>query len=30
VPENVEKALKARFTELGDGQQVVPSTSLRD
>ncbi len=30
VPPHVEKALKARFKELGDGQQVVPSTSLRD
>lgn len=30
VPPHVEKALKIRFDELGDGQQVVPSTSLRD
>jgi len=30
VPPNVEKALKKRFQELGDGQQVVPATSLRD
>ena len=30
VPAHVERALHARFTELGDGQQVVPSTSLRD
>lgn len=30
VPPHVEKALIARFKELGDGQQVVPSTSLRD
>lgn len=30
VPPYVEAALKARFAELGDGQQVVPSTSLRD
>lgn len=30
VPPHVERALKARFTELGDGQQVVPATSLRD
>ncbi len=30
VPPHVEKALKNRFEELGDGQQVVPSTSLRD
>ncbi len=30
VPPHVEKALIARFDELGDGQQVVPSTSLRD
>jgi pantetheine-phosphate adenylyltransferase len=30
VPPNVERALKERFNELGDGQQVVPTTSLRD
>lgn len=30
VPPHVEKALKARFSELGEGQQVVPPTSLRD
>jgi pantetheine-phosphate adenylyltransferase len=30
VPPHVEKALKNRFEELGDWQQVVPSTSLRD
>lgn len=30
VPRHVEKALHNRFAELGDGQQVVPSTSLRD
>jgi len=30
VPDHVEKALIKRFSELGDGQQVVPSTSLRD
>lgn len=30
VPSHVEQALKARFEELGEGQQVVPSTSLRD
>jgi pantetheine-phosphate adenylyltransferase len=30
VPPHVEKALKNRFTELGDGQQIVPTTSLRD
>ncbi len=30
VPKHVEKALKKRFQELGDGQQVVPTTSLRD
>jgi pantetheine-phosphate adenylyltransferase len=30
VPPHVEKALKERFQELGDGQQVVPATSLRD
>jgi pantetheine-phosphate adenylyltransferase len=30
VPPHVEQALKVRFEELGEGQQVVPSTSLRD
>ncbi|RPI30478.1 MAG: pantetheine-phosphate adenylyltransferase [Chloroflexota bacterium] len=30
VPSYVEEALKARFNELGDGQQLVPTTSLRD
>ncbi len=31
VPRHVEKALKARFKELGgDGHQAVPMTSLRD
>jgi pantetheine-phosphate adenylyltransferase len=30
VPPHVEKALKARFTELGELQQVVPPTSMRD
>lgn len=30
VPKHVEEALRQRFNELGDGQQVVPSTSLRD
>ena len=30
VPPHVEQALKARFGELGDGQQLVPSTSMRD
>lgn len=30
VPPHVEKALNKRFHELGDGQQVVPTTSLRD
>ena len=30
VPPHVEIALKERFHELGDGQQVVPMTSLRD
>lgn len=30
VPPHVEQALKTRFQELGDGQQVVPTTSLRD
>jgi pantetheine-phosphate adenylyltransferase len=30
VPAHVEAALKKRFSELGDGQQLVPTTSLRD
>jgi pantetheine-phosphate adenylyltransferase len=30
VPPHVEAALKRRFHELGDGQQIVPTTSLRD
>jgi pantetheine-phosphate adenylyltransferase len=30
VPPHVETALKKRFLELGDEQQVVPTTSLRD
>jgi pantetheine-phosphate adenylyltransferase len=30
VPPHVEEALKTRFKELGDGQQIVPTTSLRD
>ncbi|MDD2694836.1 MAG: pantetheine-phosphate adenylyltransferase [Anaerolineales bacterium] len=30
VPTHVEKALKKRFHELGDGQQLVPTTSMRD
>jgi pantetheine-phosphate adenylyltransferase len=30
VPKHVEKALKVRFQELGDGQQIVPTTSMRD
>ena len=31
VPPHVDKALKGRFRELGgDGQQIVPLTSLRD
>lgn len=30
VPAHVEIALKKRFHELGDGQQIVPSTSMRD
>jgi pantetheine-phosphate adenylyltransferase len=30
VPSHVEVALKNRFKELGDGQQLVPTTSLRD
>jgi pantetheine-phosphate adenylyltransferase len=27
---HVKAALTARFTELGDGQQIVPTTSMRD
>ena len=30
VPIHVKKALKNRFGELGDGQQIVPTTSMRD
>jgi pantetheine-phosphate adenylyltransferase len=30
VPPHVESALKRKFKELGEGQQVVPITSLRD
>jgi len=30
VPPHVESALKERFAELGDGQQIVPTTSMRD
>jgi len=30
VPPHVERALKHQFFELGEGQQVVPTTSLRD
>jgi pantetheine-phosphate adenylyltransferase len=30
VPSHVENALKIRFQELGDGQQIVPTTSMRD
>jgi pantetheine-phosphate adenylyltransferase len=30
VPPYVEAALSRKFHELGDGQQIVPSTSLRD
>ena len=30
VPLHVQQALEARFQELGDGQQVVPTSSLRD
>ena len=30
VPPHVEHAFRARFRELGEGQQVVPTTSLRD
>ena len=30
VPRHVENALKVRFQELGDGQQIVPTTSMRD
>jgi pantetheine-phosphate adenylyltransferase len=30
VPPHVEKILRQRFMELGEGQEVVPTTSLRD
>ncbi len=30
VPQHVETALRTRFRELGDGQQIVPTTSMRD
>ena len=30
VPSHVEAALRKRFKELGDGQQLVPTTSLLD
>jgi pantetheine-phosphate adenylyltransferase len=30
VPPHVEKALKSRFNILGDDQDIVPLTSLRD
>ena len=30
VPPHVEKILHSRFAELGEGQQLVPTTSLRD
>ena len=30
VPPHVEVALKKRFKELGDGQEIVPTSSLRD
>jgi pantetheine-phosphate adenylyltransferase len=30
VPPHVEKALRARMSELGDSQQIVPTTSMRD
>ena len=30
VPPHVEKALKARFHTLGDDQEIVPLTSMRD
>jgi len=30
VPKHVEQALHKRFHELGDGQTLVPSTSMRD
>lgn len=30
VPPHVEAALKRRFAELGESQQIVPTTSMRD
>jgi pantetheine-phosphate adenylyltransferase len=30
VPPHVDLALKKQFKELGDGQQIVPTTSMRD
>jgi len=30
VPPHVKAALKNRFDELGDGQEIVPATSMRD
>lgn len=30
VPPLVEQALRRKFKELGDGQQIVPATSMRD
>jgi hypothetical protein len=30
VPPHVNVALKRRFHELGEGQQIVPATSIRD
>ncbi len=30
VPPHVKSALKKRFADLGDGQQIVPTTSMRD
>jgi pantetheine-phosphate adenylyltransferase len=30
VPKHVEAALRLRFRELGDSQQIVPATSMRD
>jgi pantetheine-phosphate adenylyltransferase len=30
VPPHVEVAIKRRFIELGEGQQIVPTTSMRD
>jgi pantetheine-phosphate adenylyltransferase len=30
VPPHVQRSLRSRFKELGDGQQIVPATSMRD